>query len=187
VEAASTGYLEAFADGDGVQACRHLAARAQRDLTTIADTRSCPGAIEQLHALLDERQRDKLRGSRVARIRIDGAHIKVTMGEADTLTSEKVAGRWKVAAFAAGGYRPRAEGECIIAGMHEFESGDVHAFWLREGRADFRDFLVETCRRADRQGVLREDSPEAARRAFNRNAGRVVAQMVERGQIREPR
>jgi hypothetical protein len=188
VEAAATGYLEALADGDGEEACRHLTERAQRDLATIADARSCTDAIEKLHELLDDQQRDKLRNSRVARIRVDGAHANVTIADADTIRFEKVDGGWKAEAFASGGgYRTRAEGECIIGGMDEFDDGGAHAFWRREGRADFRDFLVETCRRADRQGVLTEGSGEAVQRAFNRIAGRVIAQMVERGQIREPR
>lgn len=138
--------------------------------------------------MLDDQQRDKLRDSRVARIRIDGAHANVTIAGADTITFEKVDSRGKVAAFASGGgYRTRAEGECIIGGMDEFDDGGAHAFWRREGRADFRDFIVETCRRADREGILTEGGGEAEQRAFNRIAGRVVAQMIERGQIREPR
>jgi hypothetical protein len=118
LEAAASAYLEASADGDGEEACRHVAERAQRDLATIADARSCPDAIEKLHDVLDDQQRDKLRDSRVARIRIDGAHANVTIAGADTITFEKVDSRGKVAAFASGGgYRTRAEGECIIGGM----------------------------------------------------------------------
>jgi hypothetical protein len=92
-----------------------------------------------------------------------------------------------VAFGSGGGYRTRAEGECIIGGMDEFDDGGGHAFWRREGRADFRDFIVETCRRADRQGILTEDGGEAEQRAFNRIAGRVIVEMAERGQIRELR
>jgi hypothetical protein len=188
VEAAATGYMEAFADGDGDEACRYLTERTQQDAATIADARSCPDAIEKFHELLDDQQREKLRDLRVGRIRIDGTHAKVTFAGADTITFENVEGGWKVAAFAAGGgYRTRAEGECIIGGMREFDDGGAHAFWRREGRADFRDFLVETCRRADRQGIPVEAGGEAVQRTFNRIAGRVIAEMVRRGQIAEPR
>jgi hypothetical protein len=188
VEAAMTGYLEAFADGDGEEACRYVAERAQRDLATIADARSCADAIEKLHEALDDEQRDKLHDSRVARIRIDGARAEVTIAGGDTIPFEKVDGGWKAVAFGSGGgYRTRAEGECIIGGMDEFDDGGGHAFWRREGRADFRDFIVETCRRADRQGILTEDGGEAEQRAFNRIAGRVIVEMAERGQIRELR
>jgi hypothetical protein len=188
VEAATTGYLEAFADGDGEEACRHVAERAQQDVATIADARSCADAIEKLHDVLDDQQRKKLRDSRVARIQIDGARAKVTIAGGDTIRFEKGDGGWKVAAFASGGgYRTRAEGECIIGGMNEFDAGGAHAFWRRQGRADFRDFLAETCRRADRQGILTEGGGKAEQRVFNRIAGRVITEMVERGQIREPR
>jgi hypothetical protein len=189
VEAAMTGYLEALADGDGEEACRHVAERAQRDLATIADARSCADPIEKLHEALDEEQRDKLRDSRAARIRIDGARAEVTIAGGDTIPFEKVdGGGWKAVAFGSGGgYRTRAEGECIIGGMNEFDDGGGHAFWRREGRADFRDFIVETCRRADRQGLLVEDGGEAEQRKISRIAGRVIAVMVERGQIRDPR
>jgi hypothetical protein len=188
VEAAATGYLDAFADGDGKEACRHVAERAQRDMATITDAPSCVDAIEKLHDVLDDQQRDKLRDSRVASIRIDGARARVTIAGADTITFEKVDGGWKVAAFASGGgFRTRAEGECIIGGMDAFNDGGAHAFWRREGRADFRDFLVETCRRAERQGIPTDVGGEAEQRAFNRIAGDVIAEMVERGQIRDPR
>jgi hypothetical protein len=188
VEAAMTGYLEALADGDGEGACSHVAEQAQRDMTTITDARSCADAIQKLHEALDDEQRDKLRDSRVARIRIDGARAEATIAGGDTIPFEKVDGDWKVVGFASGGgYRTRAEGECIIGGMEEFDDGGGHAFWRREGRADFRDFIVETCRRADRRGVLTEDGGEAEQRAIKRIAGTVIAEMVERGQIRVPR
>jgi hypothetical protein len=183
-----TGYLDAFADGDGEEACRHVAEQAQRDAATIADARSCPEAIEKLGEALNDEQRDKLRDSRVARIRIDGARAEVTIAGGDTIPFEKVDGGWKAVAFGSGGgYRTRAEGECIIGGMNEFDDGAAHAFWRREGRADFRDFIVEMCRRADRQGVLTEDGGEAEQRAIKRIAGRVIMEMAKRGQIREPR
>lgn len=182
------GYLEALADGDGEAACRHVGEQAQRDLATIADARSCADAIEKLHDALDDEQRDKLRDSRVARIRIDGARAEATIAGGDTIPFEKVDGVWKAVAFASGGgSQTGAEGECIIGGMEEFDDGGGHAFWRREGRADFRDFIVETCRRADRQGVLTEAGGEAEQRAIKRIAGTVIAEMVERGQIRVPR
>jgi hypothetical protein len=188
LEAAASGYLEAFAGGDGEQACSHVAQRGQQDIATLADERSCPDAIERLHGVLNDRQRDDLRNARVAHVRIDGARAKVTIAGGDTITFEKVDGRWKVAAFASGGgYRTRAEGECIVGGMQEFDDGGGQAFWHREGRADFRDFMVQTCRRADRQGVLARGSGEAIQRGVSQIARRVIAQMIERGQIREPR
>jgi hypothetical protein len=187
LEAAATGYMQALADGEGDKACGHLTERAQQDLATIMDASSCPDAIEKMHAVLDDAQRDKLRDLRVARSRIDGARAKVTFAGADTITLARAEGDWKVAEFASGGgYRTRAEGECVIGGMREFDAGGAHAFWRREGRADFRAFIVETCRRADRRGVLSRDSLEAVRRGFDRIAGDVIAQMVESGQIRQP-
>jgi hypothetical protein len=91
VELAATDYLEAAADGDGEEACRHVAERAQRDLATIADTRSCADAIERLHEALDDEQRDKLRDARIARIRIDGARAEVTIAGGDTVLFDKAA------------------------------------------------------------------------------------------------
>jgi hypothetical protein len=187
IEAAATGYLEGFADGDGEEACRHLSERAQRDVGTIAEAGTCIEAIEKFHQALDDEQREALRDVRIARIRIDGARAKVAMAGGDTVPFEKGAGGWKVMEFASGGgYRTRAEGECIIGGMDEFDDGGGDPNWHREGRADFRDFIVEFCRRADRRGVLREDGP-LDRRALERIARRVMAEMGERGQIRYPR
>jgi hypothetical protein len=82
--------------------------RVRRPISASRVSVSCPDAMEKLHELLDDQQRDKLRGSHVARIRFDGAHAKVTIEGADTLTLEQVAGRWKVAAFATSGATGRA-------------------------------------------------------------------------------
>jgi len=188
VEAAATGYLDAFADGDGEEACGHLSERAQRDLATIAGAGSCPDGIEKMHQALDGEQRDQLRDARVARIGIDGARAEVTMAGGDTVPFEKVAGGWKLVATASGGgFRTRAQGECIIGGMDEFDDGGGDPNWHREGRADFHDFIVEFCRRADRRGLLTEDGSELDHRALERVARRVMAEMGERGQIRYPR
>lgn len=61
VEAAMIGYLDALAEGDGEEACRHVAEQAQRDLATIMDAGSCAEGIEKLHEALNDEQCERRR------------------------------------------------------------------------------------------------------------------------------
>jgi hypothetical protein len=78
----------------------------------------------------------------------------------------------------------KAEAECVAGGLDQFDEGGGDPFWQREGRADFRDFIVATCRKADAKGLLNgaEPGPE-----LQEIAGEVILSMVQRGQIRDPR
>jgi hypothetical protein len=148
-----------------------------------ADT--CEEAIEQYKDALPDEARDKMRNARVSKVTIDGTTAQVTIADGNTETVEKSDGEWRVALFTAEvEFRSKAEGECITGGMQQFEAGGGAPFWQTEGRADFRDFIVATCRRADAKGLLEgaEPGPE-----FEKIAGRVILRMVRSGQIRDPR
>jgi hypothetical protein len=78
----------------------------------------------------------------------------------------------------------RAAAACIDGGMREFDSGGGHAFWRKEGREDYGDYIAATCRRADREGLLDRSGSEPQ---LQKIAGEVLLEMIERGQVRDPR
>ena len=185
IEAAMTSYLDAVADGDGDKACGHLAAGAQKDLATLAGGSSCPDAVEQMSEALDGKSREQLRSGRIDRVVIDGTTAKATVASGDTIPLEKSGDAWKVTEFASGGgYSNTQQAQCVTGGMDQFDEGGGDPFWQREGREDFHDYIVEVCRRADRRGLLDGSRPGEA---LKRVAGNVILEMVDRGQIRDPR
>jgi hypothetical protein len=78
----------------------------------------------------------------------------------------------------------KAEADCVAGGMNQFDKGGGDPFWQKEGRADFRDFIVATCGKADAKDLLNGDEPGVE---LQRIAGEVMMRMIERGQIRDPR
>ena len=78
----------------------------------------------------------------------------------------------------------KAEAECVAGGLNQFDKGGGDAFWQTEGRADFREFIVATCKEADAKGLLNGEKPGPE---LQKIAGEVILRMVERGQIRDPR
>jgi hypothetical protein len=78
----------------------------------------------------------------------------------------------------------RAEAACVEGGIGAFDRGEVDAFWKREGRVDYRAYIVGTCRGADRRGLL---DRSGSKPQIARIAGQVILRMVRSGQIRDPR
>jgi hypothetical protein len=78
----------------------------------------------------------------------------------------------------------KAEAGCVAGGLDQFDKGGGDPFWQEEGRADFRDFIVAVCRKADAKDLLNGEPPGTELRDI---AGQVMLRMVDRGQIRDPR
>jgi hypothetical protein len=78
----------------------------------------------------------------------------------------------------------KQQADCVAGGLDQFDEGGGDPFWQTEGRADFKDFIVATCRKADAQGLLdgSEPGPE-----LQKIAGEVLLSMVKSGQVRDPR
>lgn len=153
---------------------------------------TCEEAIELIGeaAKQDPGGQQALRTLRLESAEIDGAKADVVMvgGEQRTpapIPMEKTDDGWKVAGTANDvTYSSQDEAECVSGGMSAFDEGQADPFWKREGRDDFRDYIVETCRIAVERG-LADDAGD--QEAFNRIAARVILRMVRSGQIRDPR
>jgi hypothetical protein len=192
VAAVARDYLEAFVGGDGERTCGHLTAGAQEQVKTWTNAASCEDGIGQVGDLIAEEDRDA--GERVADVRIERVTVTGSKAEAQVETGdgtprpvalEKVGGTWKVAGFPPGAtFRSQAHAECVFGGLIQFDEGGGDPFWQKEGREDFQDFIVETCRRADEQGFLDESGNKPQ---IQRIAGQVLLKMVRRGQVRDPR
>jgi hypothetical protein len=188
VETVVMRYLEGLLDGDGDAACDQLTPAAQDQFATISGSDSCTDGVEKFGQLVE----DDLGGGdpRVVNVTIRGAkaEARVAAGDKPTQTPallEKAEGTWRISGFPPGvDFRSRAEAECILGGMGEFDRGESDQFWQREGREDFRDYIVGVCRGADRQGLLDESGNEPE---IQRIAGQVVLRMIRSGQIRDPR
>jgi hypothetical protein len=192
IEATISAYFAAMGEGDGDEACGHLTSSARQNLATAMGKSSCEEAIELIAeaAESDPEGRKALSKVRVLRATIDGvkaeATIKAREDEAPRpVPLEKTDDGWRVAGTSSGvQFSSQAHAECVSGGMQEFDEGNADPFWKVEGRDDFRDYIAETCRIADRRGLLVEDGN---REEFMKVAGQVVLRMVESGQIRDPR
>ena len=163
IEAAMTGYLAAIADGDGDEACGHLAAGAQKDLTTLAGGSSCQESVQRMSKALDDKTRDKLRAGGVDRVVIDGTTAKATVEFGDTIPLEKAGGTWKVTEFASGGgYANQQQAQCVTGGMNQFDEGGGDPFWRARRPPGLRGL--------HRRGVPARRPPGAAPRQARRGA-----------------
>jgi hypothetical protein len=189
VEAVVTAFFRGLAEADGEAMCSSLSSATRAMLVSRAKTSSCPDAAEQLAAALDDDVRSQVAQARVDDVTLGGgkADVRVVFGDEalpDPVPVRKTEARWKVHGIPAEmGFRSRAA-SCIVGGMREFDGGGGHSFWRAEGRADYRDYIVATCRRADQRGLL--DSP-GQEPELQKIAGQVMLQMIRRGQIRDPR
>jgi hypothetical protein len=182
IEATVTSYFDAAAAGDGDEACRWLTAGAQRDIANRAGTESCEKGIAQVGDALPPEARHAMHEARPADVTIRGrtAQVTVALEGVDPVFLEKGAGGWRITVLRVDQVsRFNAEGNCITSGMQEFDGAD--RFWRREGRGDFKDLVVATCRQAAAKGLL----DDAA--AIERIARRVMRRMARRGQIPDPR
>jgi Domain of unknown function (DUF4878) len=192
VETVARDYLEALIAGDGERTCGHLTAAAQEQVKTWTKAASCEDGIGQVGDVIAERDGDaaeKLGDVRIEQVKIDGSKAEAQVESGDgsprPATFEKVDGTWKVAGFPAGAnFQSQGHAECVSGGMNQFDEGGGDPFWQKEGRKDFQDFIVETCRRADEQGLLDESGNEPQ---IQQIAGQVLLKMVRRGQVRDPR
>jgi hypothetical protein len=189
IEAVVVDYMHALADGDGEQACARLTSAAQKSLAAGTGAESCAAGVEQLAGSLDSDARTLLGSVEVTVNDITGskATVKVAAGEAQPpgpVPLEKADGEWRITAFASGvNFSSQDEAECVAGGMSAFDDGEGDGFWRKEGRSDFRDYIVEVCRRADRRGAFKSND----RDEFDAIAREVILEMVKRGQIRDPR
>jgi hypothetical protein len=192
VEAVARDYLEALVAGDGERTCGHLTAGAQEQIKTVTNAASCEDGIGRVGDFIAEKDGDageKLRDVRIERVKVNGSKAEAQVESGDgtprPATFEKIDGTWKVAGFPAGAtFQSQAHAECVSGGMNQFDEGGGDPFWQKEGREDFQAFIVETCRRADEQGLLDESGNEPE---MQRIAGQVLLKMVRSGQVRDPR
>jgi hypothetical protein len=183
-------YLRALADSDASGACGELTALAQRDLATMAGRGSCEDGARAVSRAVGDSDRRGLRSAKVFGQRIQGAKAtaKVT-GEHNAprqLPLVKQGGRWKIAGFEGDlHFRSRADAACISGGLHNYDAHKVPRFWYREGRDDFRDYIVTVCRRAERRG-LTSGPGKADRAQVLALARQVIREMTRSGQIHPP-
>jgi hypothetical protein len=189
--AAVHGYLKALADGDGPRACGHLTITAQDDLSSMANAPSCEDAVGAMDDLLDDQSRRQMRSAKITVGAIKGTKASARV-ENDNLAVprsvplEQDDGEWKIAGFEGDLHtRDPQLAQCIAGGMDAFDKGTVPKFWAREGRSDYRDYMVAVCRRAQTAGLLDEDLA-TAKRKLPPIARKVVHDMVRRGQIKAP-
>jgi len=193
VETVARDYLEALVAGDGERTCAHLTAEAQEQVKTWTGAESCEDGVGQVGELIDERGGEEARG-RVRDVEVSGVEVSGDTAEAQVETGdgsprpasfERDGDTWKVAGFPAGAtFDSQAHAECVSGGLNQFDEGGGDPYWQKEGREDFQDFIVETCRRADQEGLLDETGNEPR---IQRIAGRVLLRMVRSGQVRDPR
>lgn len=192
IEETVSAYFAALVDGDVEKACGQVTEAVQRNIATARGQDSCERALEGVDRAIesDPAGEERMRAMRVADVEIDGAtaSVRVAFGESDApapIPMEKTGDGWRIAGLINDvDYRSQAEAECVQGGMQSFAVGEADPFWKREGREDFRDYIVQTCRRAYDQGVLDEPGNEAE---LQRIAGRVLLRMVRSGQVRDPR
>jgi hypothetical protein len=187
VEAVVTAFFRGLAEADGEAMCSSLSSDAQAMLASRAKTSSCPEAAEELAAALDDDARSRVAQARVHDVTLGGgkADVRVVFGDEalpDPVPVRKTEAKWKVHGIPAEvTFRSRAASECIVGGMRQFDGG---GFWRAEGREDYEDYIVATCRRADQRGLLDSPGHEAELRKI---AEQVMLEMIRRGQIRDPR
>jgi Putative lumazine-binding len=192
VEAVAHEYLEALIAGDGERTCALLTEDAQEQVKTWTTASTCEDGIGQFGDFIDEKDADadeKLRDVSVEQVTVTGdkaeAQVESGDGSPRPASFEKVGDTWKVAGFPAGAtFQSQAHAECVAGGMNQFDEGGGDPFWQKEGRKDFQEFIVETCARADAQGLLDGSGNEPE---LQRIAGRVLLGMVRSGQVRDPR
>jgi hypothetical protein len=78
----------------------------------------------------------------------------------------------------------KAQSDCVAGGMDSFDAGRSDPFWESEGREDYGDYIVATCRQMIAEGALESGAPDEA--VARRIAGEVITRMVASGQIRNP-
>jgi hypothetical protein len=189
--AAVRGYLNALAEADGPRACGHLTITAQDDLSSMANAPSCEDAVNALGDLLDDQSRRAMHSAKITVATVEGtkATAKLTSDTTAVPRSvplEKADGEWKIAGFEGNLHtRDPQQAQCIAGGMDAFDKGTVPKFWAREGRKDYRDYIVAVCRRAKAAGLLDEDLA-TAKRKLPAIARKVIRDMVRRGQIKAP-
>ncbi|MGI8945613.1 MAG: hypothetical protein ACR2GL_05165 [Thermoleophilaceae bacterium] len=96
-------YLDAFAAGDGDEACERLTEETKRVLVPRVGrkvgARDCPGAVATLRNRLTVPQADAFSRASATRVRVDG-DTAVVRFRADTLRGgaelRKVSGEWKI-------------------------------------------------------------------------------------------
>jgi hypothetical protein len=187
------GYLDALAEADGPRACGHLTLVAQDDLTSMTNAPTCEDAVGAMDDVLDDRSRRQLRSAKVTVGAVKGTQASARLAS-DTLAMprsiplEQDDGQWKIAGFEGDVHPPNPQqAQCIAGGMNAFDTGTVPKFWAREGRSDYRDYIVDVCRRAEAAGLMDEDPDSASlRRKLTPIARKVIREMVRRGQIKAP-
>jgi hypothetical protein len=181
------GYLKALADSDASIACQELTVIAQQDLATMAGGgQSCEDGAAALSRQVRDSDRRGLRAAKVFDERIHGAKAtaKVTGNGSSPrqLPLAKEGGRWKIAGFEGNvHFTSQAEAACIAGALQAYDDHKSPKFWYREGRNDFRDYIVAVCRRAAERNLLKQNVTRAQLAPIARE---VMREMRRRGQIR---
>ena len=183
-------WYTAFAAGDGRAACGFA---AEKTLEAIGGADSCATRVARASKQLIEEQRRELEDAQVSRAFVRGDEANVQLDARTRFTGQMLSrtirlhredGAWKVV----GSFEPSSNGEvtqCNVQLLRLFETGKVNEFWKDEGRADYRAWAVEVCRRAGDEGVL--DNTRKNVRAQGRIADQVMLKMMRSGRIRDPR
>jgi ketosteroid isomerase-like protein len=183
-------WYAAFADGDGRAVCDRT---ADKTLEQVGGADSCETQIDRLAEQFIEEQRREIEDARVARAFVRGDEANVELDARTRYTGQMLSrtlglrredGEWKVVGTMEP-VNPGAVTACNVQLLRLFEDGKVDEFWKDEGRADYRAWAAEVCRRAADQDLL-ENTRENAR-AQQRIAGLVMLKMIRSGRIRDPR
>jgi hypothetical protein len=191
IEAAVDGWYEDLADGDANGACTRLASKT---LERIADgIAACEEQIDRLAKQFIDEQRREIKDARVARAFVRGDEANVELDARTRFTGQMLSrtiglqredGAWKVIGILEP-VNTAAVTQCSVELLRLFENGKVDEFWKHEGRADYRAWATEVCRRAGEQDVIGDERKNA--RAQERIAGQVMLKMMRSGRIRDPR
>ena len=117
----------------------------------------------------------------VARAGETNSALALLTGETDRPTMTEVRG------VTVSGQSPQEQ--CLRGGLEarDEQTGKAAAFWRREGEADFRYYIQETCRRADERGLLGGSFQGSLnKRTMTDIAQEVLAEMVRTNRVANP-
>jgi hypothetical protein len=156
--------------------------------------KSCEEAGRAVAREIDPAFRRDLASTLIADARVKGSTASVAVTGSDTYVSRPskatvplVArdGRWLIRSLPDSAGRPDPVASCVLGELKRFDSGDVDAFWKRQGRAALAAYLGRYCKRADKAGLLRKARLSAAdNKTIERIAKVVVREMLSAGELR---
>jgi hypothetical protein len=125
-----------------------------------------------------------------ASVRVTGDDAYSTKKRTATVPLEAHDGDWVITHLAP----PTADAAdavtaCVIGGFETLEKGKAAAFWERQDRSAFAEFMSRYCKRAYDEGVYDENTDDltpAQNRAIDRIGTDVLEEMVREGVVKRP-